>query len=114
MSEKRMLIVPVDLVRKVDENRGDLSQAEFIDLLIDSRLEEKASEPGGQYITIEALAEFEHGIKELMRNFMDFFVSYGLEIGSNGGNNDLEKLTRQLQEIQTSEEPSTPKKRPRA
>ena len=114
MSEKRMLIVPAELVRKVNENRGDLSHAEFIELLIDSRLEEKASEPGGRYVTIEALAEFEHGIKELMRNFMDFFVSYGLEIGPNGGNNDLEKLTRQLQEIETSEDPLVRRKRPRS
>ena len=34
MSEKRMLIMPAELVRKIDENRGDMSQAEFISFLI--------------------------------------------------------------------------------
>ena len=31
MSEKRMLVVDADLVKKIDENRGELSRSEFID-----------------------------------------------------------------------------------
>jgi hypothetical protein len=44
MSEKLMLIVPAELVAKIDANRGDLSQAEFIIFLIDSLLNEKSEE----------------------------------------------------------------------
>ena len=42
MAEKRMLIVPAELVKKIDDNRGDMTQAEFIELLIDSKLYESS------------------------------------------------------------------------
>ena len=41
MGEKRMLILPAELVKKIDDNRGDMSQAEFINFLIDTPLKEK-------------------------------------------------------------------------
>ena len=44
MSEKLMLIVPMDLVDKINANRGDLGQAEFISFLIDSLLGKKTDE----------------------------------------------------------------------
>ncbi|MCJ7743891.1 MAG: hypothetical protein MUO99_04945 [Dehalococcoidales bacterium] len=41
MSDKRMLILPAEVVNKIDENRGDMSQAEFIEFLITNQLKEK-------------------------------------------------------------------------
>ena len=41
MSEKRMLIVDAELVKKVDDNRGDMGRSEFINFLIESQLKEK-------------------------------------------------------------------------
>jgi hypothetical protein len=38
MSDKRMMIVPAEIVNKINENRGDLSQAEFIEFLINDQL----------------------------------------------------------------------------
>jgi hypothetical protein len=94
MSEKRMLVVPADLVRKIDENRGDMSQAEFLNYLIDNRL--KSSVKDDEYVTREALREFEHGIKDLLRSFLEFVVSYGLELGKAPGKDDLEELNQRL------------------
>ena len=37
MTEKRLLVVPEELVKKIDDNRGDTGQAEFIDILIDNQ-----------------------------------------------------------------------------
>lgn len=79
MSERRMLIVPADLVKKIDENRGDMSQAEFISFLMDNQLEQNRKEQST--VTKEAFEEFESGIKDLLRSFLEFFVSYGLELG---------------------------------
>ena len=45
MPEKRMLIVPAEIVRKIDENRGDMSQGDFIEFLIDSQIGDKAKTP---------------------------------------------------------------------
>ena len=94
MSEKRMLIMPAELVRKIDENRGDMSQADFISLLIDSHLKPSARDDG--YVTGEALRDFEHGIKDLLRSFLEFVVSYGLELGKLPGKGDLEELSQRL------------------
>jgi len=69
MGDKRMLIVPAELVQKIDNNRGDMSQAEFIDFLINSQLQEtkeKAKEQ--QYVTKEEMRVFEQDIKSLLKH----------------------------------------------
>ena len=38
MADKRMMVLPAEVVARVDENRGDLSQADFINLLLDNQL----------------------------------------------------------------------------
>jgi len=98
MSEKRMLIVPAKLVDKINANRGDMSQAEFVEFLIDSQLKEKTKEP--QYATKEELHSFEQDMKKLLRSFFDFFVSYGLELGKQSPAAELEELTSKLQGLQ--------------
>lgn len=98
MPERRMLIVPAELVRKINENRGDMSQAEFIDLLIDSQLKEEPK--GQQYATKEEIHSLELDMKKLLKSFVDFFVSYGLELGKHPTNSEFEELTNKLQGIE--------------
>lgn len=101
MGDKRMLIVPAELVKKIDDNRGDMTQAEFIDLLINSQLQEtkeKAKEQ--QYVTKEELRVFEQDIKSLLRRSLDFFVSYGLELGKQSPKTEFEELNNRLQELE--------------
>jgi hypothetical protein len=101
VAEKRLLVLPPEVVRKIDENRGDLSQAEFLSFLLNSCLEgESVAE---RFVTREAFHEFEQGMKDLMRNFLDFFISYGLELGQrphNGGGEAL-VLCQLLQHART-------------
>ena len=102
MTEKRMLIVPAELIKKIDANRGDMTQADFINFLIDNHLGQNTGEQrtGEQhYVTKETLNEFEHGIKELLRNFLEFVVSYGLELGKQPTKGDVEEISRRLREI---------------
>jgi len=101
MSDKRMLILPGEVVQKIDDNRGDISQAEFINLLIDNQLKEK--EKDHKYATKEEVQIFQEDIKKLLRQFLDFYVSYGLEMGktaSSGQPSDFEELTSKLQGLQ--------------
>ena len=100
MTEKRMLIVPAELVRKIDENRGDMSQAVFLNYLIDNRSNSGLKDDA--YVTRKALREFEHGIKDLLRSFLEFVVSYGLELGKAPGKGDLEELSQRLGGMQSS------------
>jgi hypothetical protein len=97
MSEKRMLIVDDELVKRIDDNRGDLSRSEFINFLIDSRLEGEGKRQNG--VTREEFSQFEQGIKEMLRSFLDFFISYGLELGKEPKDKEIEKLNRSLQSL---------------
>lgn len=98
MGEKRMLIVPAELIKKIDDNRGDMSQAEFVDFLIDSQLKEEVKKQ--QYATKEEVRSFEQDIKKLLRSFLDFSVSYGLELGKQSPKTEFEELSSKLQELE--------------
>ena len=98
MGEKRMLIVPAELVKKIDDNRGDMSQAEFIDFLIDGQLKEETQEQ--KYATKEEIHSFEQDIRKLLRSFLEFFVGYGLELGKQSPKAEFEELTSKLQELE--------------
>ncbi len=102
MAERRMLIVPAELVKKIDDNRGDMTQAEFIDFLIDGQLDGQLKEEikEQKYATEEEMRSFEQDIKRLLRSFLDFFVSYGLELGKQSPKAEFEELTSKLQELE--------------
>ncbi len=99
MSEKRMLIVDAELVRKVDENRGDMDRSEFINFLIDTQLGEKEDGKKRDGVSREGFHQFQEGTKELLRNFLEFFISYGLELGKQPGDNEFEQLAQKLQSL---------------
>jgi hypothetical protein len=103
MSEKRMIIVSAELVRQLDENRGEMSQAEFIGFLLNNQLGDRnntTENTSQEYATVEELRSFEHDIKKLMKNFLDFFVTYGLELGKPSFSHELEELTNKLQGLE--------------
>jgi len=93
-----MLIVPAELVKKIDDNRGDMTQAEFIDLLIESQLKQETKDT--QYATKEEVYSFEQDMKKLLKSFLDFFMNYGLELGKESPESELEELTSKLEGLQ--------------
>ncbi len=112
MADKRMLILPGEVVQKIDQNRGDLSQAEFIELLIDNQLKDK--EKDTKYATKDELRMFQEDMKKLLRNFLDFFMAYGLDLGKQAPEGDLEELTNKLQNLQKDVFTEQPEKSGRA
>lgn len=101
MGDKRMLIVPMELVQKINENRGDMSQAEFIEFLIDSQLRETKERVKEQhYVTKEEVRVFKEDIKSLLRKSLDFFVSYSLELGEHSPKIEFKELSGRLQELE--------------
>ena len=121
MDEKRMLIMPAELVKKIDDNRGDMKQAEFIDFLINNQLKADGQEPQSvteeeiralvdsqlkekgkelQYVTKEEVRSLEQDIKKLLRNFIDFFVNYGMELGKQAPKSEFEELSSKLHELE--------------
>jgi hypothetical protein len=102
MSEKRMLIVDTELVKKIDDNRGDMDRSEFINFLIETQLKEKEEGKKQGGVTREEFHQFQEGTKELLRNFLEFFISYGLELGKQPGDNEFEQLAQKLQSLGSS------------
>jgi hypothetical protein len=123
MAEKRMLILPADVIKRIDENRGDLSQAEFINFLIENQFKESSSEKQGasreeilsliesqlkevakkqQYATREEIQAFEQDMKVLLKSCLDFFVSYGLELGKDSPKEEFQELSSKLEELENN------------
>lgn len=100
MSEKKMLIVDTEVVRKVDENRGDMNRSDFLNFLIDNCLKEDSVKQN--YITKEEFNHFQQGTRELLRNFLEFFISYGLELGKQPKDKTFEELSQKLQALGAS------------
>ena len=104
MPEKRMMIIPAELVRKIDENRGDLGRAEFIEFLIDGQLKEESKVQPDKYATRDEIKEeirsFEMDVRKLLKSFVDFFVSYGLELGKHPAKSEFDEFASKLQELE--------------
>ena len=102
MTEKRMLIGPAGLAQKIDDNRGDMSRDDFIELLIDTQLKEetKDKKPAPQYATKEEVLSMEKDIKTLLKSFLDFVVNYGLEIGKETKEGDFNEIASKLKGLE--------------
>jgi hypothetical protein len=103
MTDKRMLIVDDEILTKIDQNRGDMSRVEFISFLINSQLGESESERATaitpQYVDREEFQEFSQGMKDLLKRFLDFFISYGLELGHEPKDGTFSELVQKLQTL---------------
>lgn len=98
MPEKRMLILDAETVQKIEENRGDMNVSEFINFIIDSHFEQTTEHyQQSDLITKDEFRQFEEGIRDLLRSFLEFFLSYGLELGKQPTDGELDKLSIKLQ-----------------
>ncbi len=109
---KKVLALERDLLEKIDENRGDLSQAAFIEFCVDSCLGRAVDEESmleesytareietGIYATREELREFKHSIRDIIRAFLEFTVTFGLELGPGKATQDLDVIRRELHSV---------------
>jgi predicted butyrate kinase (DUF1464 family) len=98
MTEKRMLIVDSELVEKIDQNRGDMTQAQFINFLIDKVINnEPIVSNDNHYLEREEFQKFTQEMKDLLRRFLDFFMSYGMQVGEDIKSQSIEELSQKLQ-----------------
>ncbi len=95
-----MLIIDAEVVRKIDENCGNMDRSEFLNFLIDSQLKEEAGTQN--YVDKEEFHQFTQGMKELLRNFFEFFLSYGLELGKQPEDKTFAELSQKLQALDSS------------
>jgi hypothetical protein len=119
MLEDSGLVIPLGLVIRIDLDRGDMDRLKFGDQRVRAMAqgekpsverESYAAEPErakttperveeGQYITVEEFEEFKRSIKELQGDFIDFFVSYGLELSEKALPEEQERLRQQMKRL---------------
>ncbi len=105
MSEKKMLIIDDELLRKIDENRGEMSRNEFLSFIINSKLEDNESPSSAspsQYVSKAEYAQFTQEMKDLLRHFFDFFIKDGIKADEQPGNGDFADLSQKLQALTAS------------
>jgi hypothetical protein len=86
MSEAIDILLPAEILRKIDQNREGLSREEFIGVCLDAFLPQGAdssadSSSEERYATIKEFEEFQQRIERLQLSFIDFLVTYGLGLG---------------------------------
>jgi len=97
-----ILVVDREVVKRVDERRGDVSRPEFLGSLIDSQLQESEGEeqPGhADYMGREEFLQFAQGMTELLRSFLEFFLSFGLEMAKPPQDEGFQELSQKLQAL---------------
>jgi len=99
-----IMVVKEDVVKQIDENRGELNRTEFVNYLIQCQLRESGSQEN--YVPREELQQFKQEITELLHNFLQFFVSYGMALGRPQQNEDFQALSQQLESLDSPFEPT--------
>ncbi len=97
-----IMVVKEDVVKQIDENRGEMNRTEFVNYLIQCQLKECLNQQ--KYVTGEELQHFTRQIMELLHNFLQFFVSYGMALGRKQQKEDFQTLSQQLESFYISDE----------
>jgi len=86
--------------------RGDLNQfrEEIRDLLkgLAADSQTKKDGRGDEYVTREELQIFQEGIKDLLRSFLDFFMTYSLEMGKEPEDSEFQQFANRLHSLDRS------------
>ena len=96
-----IMVVKEDVVKQIDDNRGEMNRTEFVNYLIQCQLKERYNQH--DYVTKEELHKFTQEITELLQNFLQFFVSYGMALGKHQQIEDLQALSQQLESVDRPE-----------
>ena len=97
-----IMVVKEDVVKQIDENRGEMNRTEFVNYLIQCQLKERSNQQ--DYVTKEEFQQFIREIMELLHNFLQFFISYGMALGRPSYNEDFHALSQQLESLDKSDE----------
>jgi hypothetical protein len=97
-----IMVVKEDVVKQIDENRGEMNRTEFVNYLIQCQLKEHSNH--NNYITKEEFQQFTGQMMELLHNFLQFFVSYGMTAGKGQPEAEIQELSQQLESFYRTDE----------
>jgi hypothetical protein len=97
-----IMVVKQDVVKQIDQNRGEMNRTEFVNYLIQCQLKEIVDPK--KYVSREEFQLFASQVTELLHDFLEFFVSYGMVMGHGQHEAEIESLNQQLQTFCQTEE----------
>lgn len=92
-----VMVVKEEVVRQIDQNRGELNRTEFVNYLIQHQLKEH--ERRDDYVPKEDFLKFTRQITELLNDFLQFFVAYGMSRGKESHPADIRALSERLEAL---------------
>ena len=95
--EDLIMVVKEDVVRQIDENRGEMNRTEFVNYLIQCQLKDQANQK--ESVPREEFQQFARQMTGLLHNFLQFFISYGMAMGHGKSNADIQALNQQLDSL---------------
>jgi hypothetical protein len=97
-----IMVVKEDVVKQIDEHRGEMNRTEFVNYLIQCQLKENAGQ--NSYVTKEEFQQFTGQMMGLLQNFLQFFVSYGMNVDKGQDEVDIQSLSQQLESFNHTDE----------
>ena len=99
-----IMVVKKDVVEQIDENRGEMNRTEFVNLLIQKQLQEFYDKPE-DYATREDLNQSTQAVQQVLHNFVEFFLTYGLMMGQAPQTQTLQQLHDQVRALNSPPAP---------
>jgi hypothetical protein len=96
-----VMVVKEDIVKQIDEHRGEMNRTEFVNYLIQCQLKERLEQKTS--VSVEEFQQFKRQVLELLHNFLEFFVSHGMSLGKNQ-NESIKAVIKQLELFQKPDE----------
>ena len=97
-----IMVVKEDVVKQIDEHRGEMNRTEFVNYLIQCQLKEQGKQK--KSVSREEFQNFSRQMTDTLHNFLKFFVSYGMTMGKPQIDTDVQLLNKQLESLLNNEE----------
>lgn len=100
--EDLLMVVKEDIVKQIDENRGEMNRTEFVNYLIQCQLKERLNQQ--KCVSKEEFRRFTRQMTDVLHNFMQFFISYGMSMNKGQLDENVQALNKQLESFLHPEE----------
>ena len=100
--EDLILVVKEDIVKQIDENRGEMNRTEFVNYLIQCQLKERLNQQ--KCVSKEEFRHFSRQMTDLLHNFLEFFISYGMSQNKGRLDENVQALNKQLESFLNPDE----------
>ncbi len=90
-----IMVVKEDIVKQIDENRGEMNRTEFVNYLIQCQLKERLNQQ--KCVTRDEFRHFTRQMTDVLHNFLQFFISYGMSMNKGQLNENVQSLNKQLE-----------------